>query len=143
MTSQFKNIIKTYYKGANGVLLVYDITKRYTFEKLDFWLEDLKTNSDDINNIFIFLIGNKCDQEEKREVSYEEANEFAKKKAFPYIEVSAKTGKNVKKLFDETLKGSMIKFKNKNKNEDNNNKDTIRLSFIDKEEKTVKNKRCC
>ncbi len=39
---RFKNIVKHYYKGANGVLLIYDITKRDTFEKLEFWLEDLK-----------------------------------------------------------------------------------------------------
>ena len=53
---RFKNIVKHYYKGANGVLLIYDITKRDTFEKLEFWLEDLKENSDNLNNLFIYLI---------------------------------------------------------------------------------------
>ena len=137
---RFRSIIKNYYKGANGVLLVYDITKRDTFKKLDFWLEDLKNNSDDIDNLFIFLVGNKSDLEENREVSLEEANEFAKSKKLPYMEVSAKSGKNVKELFEKTIKGAMIKLMNKN---EENNKEIIQYLFIDKEEKTVKNKRCC
>ena len=137
---RFRSIIKNYYKGANGVLLVYDITKRDTFKKLDFWLEDLKNNSDDIDNLFIFLVGNKSDLEENREVSLEEANEFAKSKKLPYMEVSAKSGKNVKELFEKTIKGAMIKLMNKN---EENNKEIIQCLFIDKEEKTVKNKRCC
>ena len=139
---KFRTIIKSYYKGANGVLLIYDITKKHTFEKLDYWLEDLKNNADDINDLFIFLIGNKCDLEEKREVSFEEANDYSKKKELPYIEVSAKTGKNVKKLFDETIKGAMIKLMEKNKNEDDNS-DIIKLAILDEKEKIVKNKRCC
>ena len=122
--------------------MVYGITKRDTFKKLYFWLEDLKINSDDINKLFIFLIGSKSDIEDKREVSYEEADEFAKTKKLPYIEVSAKSGKNIAKLFDETIKGAMNKLKTSDENEDND-KDIIKLPFIDKEEKIVKNKRCC
>ena len=137
---RFRSIIKNYYKGANGVLLVYDITKRDTFKKLDFWLEDLKNNSDDIDNLFIFLVGNKSDLEEKREVSVEEANEFAKNKKLPYLEVSAKSGKNVKEVFEKTIKGAMIKLMNK---KEENNTEIIQYLFIDKEKKTVKNKRCC
>ena len=137
---RFRSIIKSYYKGANGVLLVYDITKRDTFKKLDFWLEDLKKNSDDIDNLFIFLVGNKSDLEENREVSVEEANEFAKNKKLPYLEVSAKSGKNVKEVFEKTIKGAMIKLMNK---KEENNNELIQYLFIDKEEKTVKNKRCC
>ena len=137
---RFRSIIKSYYKGANGVLLVYDITKRDTFKKLDFWLEDLKNNSDDIDNLFIFLVGNKSDLEENREVSVEEANEFAKNKKLPYLEVSAKSGKNVKEVFEKTIKGAMIKLMNK---KEENNNELIQYLFIDKEEKTVKNKRCC
>ena len=45
---RFKNIVKHYYKGANGVLLIFDITKRDTFEKLDYWLTDLQENSDNL-----------------------------------------------------------------------------------------------
>ena len=139
---RFKNIVKHYYKGANGVLLIYDITKRDTFEKLEFWLEDLKENSDNLNNLFIYLIGNKNDMEEKREVSFQEATDFAKDKKLPYIEVSAKTGNNIKKLFDEVIKGAMTKMLT-NENKENSVNESIRLSFLDKEEKIPKNSACC
>ena len=139
---RFKNIVKHYYKGANGVLLIYDITKRDTFEKLEFWLEDLKENSDNLNNLFIYLIGNKNDLEEKREVDFEEANKFAKEKNIPYIEVSAKTGNNIKKLFDEMIKGTLTKIITNEKKE-NNLSNSINLSFLENEETSSKNKMCC
>ena len=139
---RFKNIVKHYYKGANGVLLIYDITKRDTFEKLEFWLEDLKENSDNLNNLFIYLIGNKNDLEERREVDFEEANNFAKEKNIPYIEVSAKTGNNIKKLFDEMIKGTLSKIITNEKKE-NNLSNSINLSFLENEETSSKNKMCC
>ena len=139
---RFKNIVKHYYKGANGVLLIYDITKRDTFEKLEFWLEDLKENSDNLNNLFIYLIGNKNDLEERREVDFEEANNFAKEKNIPYIEVSAKTGNNIKKLFDEMIKGTLTKIITNEKKE-NNLSNSINLSFLENEETSSKNKMCC
>ena len=139
---RFQNIVKHYYKGANGVLLIYDITKRDTFKKLEFWIEDLKENADNIDNLFIYLIGNKNDMEEKREVSFEEATNFAKDKKLPYIEVSAKTGNNIKKLFDEVIKGAMTKMLT-NENKENSVNESIRLSFLDKEEKIPKNSACC
>ena len=138
---KFRNIVKHYYKGANGILLIYDITKRDTFEKLDFWIEDLKENSDNIDNLYIHLIGNKNDLEEQRAISFEEATNFAKKNKLPYMEVSAKTGKNIKNLFDEVIKGAMIKMINNLK--ENDKKDIMTLSFLDKEEVKEKNLFCC
>ena len=135
---RFQNIIKNYYRGANGILLTYDITKRSSFEKLDFWYKDLNENSDKIEDLFICLVGNKIDKEDSREVSIEEANKYAKDKNLPYFEVSAKTGKGIKKLFDEIIKGSMIKLLTSNEKEDN-----FRLSFLDKEDYKPKNKMCC
>ena len=139
---RFNYLIKNYYKGTNGVLLVFDITNRDSFNKIDFWLKDLKENADNIDNLFIYLIGNKIDLEDKRQVSFEEAKEFASKKNMPYIEVSAKTGQNIKKLFDEMIKGSILNIINKG-NLNNFQNPTIRLSFLDKEEKPIKNERCC
>ena len=139
---RFQNIVKHYYRGANGVLLVYDITKRKTFEKLNFWINDLKENSDNLENLFVYLIGNKNDLEENREVSYKEATDFAKEKNFPYIEVSAKTGYNIHKLFDETIKGAMAKMIDNEKKENNIN-DSIRFALFDIEEKPQNNKMCC
>ena len=138
---RFQNIIKHYYRGANGVLLTYDITNRNSFEKLGFWLQDLKENSDNIEDLYICLIGNKIDSEDKREVTTEEANLYAKNNNMPYFEVSAKTGQGIKKLFDDVIKGAMIKMLNSAEKEDN-----FTISFLDKvdiKDINPKKKGCC
>ena len=138
---RFKNIVKHYYKGANGILLIYDISKRITFEKLQFWLDDLKENAD-IDNLFIYLVGNKNDKKEEREVTFEEGNKFAKEKNLPFIEVSAKTGENINQLFDDMIKGTILKIVNFDKKY-NNLSNSINLSFLENEETSSKNKMCC
>ena len=135
---RFRNIIKHYYKGANGVLLTYDITDKNSFKNLDFWIGDLKENADNFDDIFICLIGNKNDKKEEREVSIEEADKYAKEKNLPFFEVSAKTGEGIQKLFNEIIKGAMKKMLNSTENVDN-----MRLSFLDKESNIPKKKGCC
>ena len=83
---RFQRIIKHYYRGANGVLLTFDISNKNSFEKLNYWIQDLKENADNINDLFICLIGNKIDKEDKREVSIEEANKFAQENNIPYFD---------------------------------------------------------
>ena len=68
---RYKSITSAYYKGSKGALLVYDITKRSTFENVDRWLEEFKRNCDP--EISIILVGNKCDLDNNREVTIEEA----------------------------------------------------------------------
>jgi len=74
---KFRSITRSYYRGAAGALLVYDITRRETFEHLSSWLEDCLKYSN--ANIVITVIGNKCDLESNRQVTREEGEEFAKK----------------------------------------------------------------
>jgi Ras-related protein Rab-11A len=65
---RYKSITNAYYKGAKGALLIYDVSRRSTFENIDKWIVDLKQNSDP--NVNIILMGNKCDiPVEQREVS--------------------------------------------------------------------------
>lgn len=94
----FQAITRTYYKGAVGALLVYDITRRDTFNHVTKWLEEVKTNSS--KNIVVILIGNKKDLEEKRQVSYEEGEAFAKENGLMFLETSAKTAYNVIESFN-------------------------------------------
>jgi len=68
---RYKSITNAYYKGAKGALLVFDLTKKQTFDSVDKWISDLKTNGDE--HITIILVGNKSDLEEQRQVSSEEA----------------------------------------------------------------------
>ena len=95
----FQEIRRTYYKGAIGALLVYDITRKETFKNVIKWLEEMKSNI--CEQITIILIGNKKDLENKREVSYEKGESFAKKNGFMFLETSAKSIYNVVENFQK------------------------------------------
>eukprot|EP00758_Cryptobia_borreli_P008459 Tbor_TRINITY_DN5390_c1_g2::TRINITY_DN5390_c1_g2_i1::g.5140::m.5140/K07877/RAB2A; Ras-related protein Rab-2A len=96
----FRSITRSYYRGACGAMLVYDVTRRETFAHLQSWLEDTRANSN--TAITIMLIGNKCDLETKRQVSTAEGAAFAKENGLVFMETSAKTAHNVDDAFLKT-----------------------------------------
>ena len=99
---RFKNITKNYLHGANGILYVYDITNKDSFQKLKQWLIDSKGNvSPDAEMI---IVGNKIDLEEKREVKIETVKDYGEKHNIEIFEVSAKTGKGVEEIFTHLTK---------------------------------------
>lgn len=86
-----------YYRGALGALLVYDITRRQSFDHIPRWLDELRAHAD--KNIVIMLVGNKSDLEEQRAVSTEDAKEFAEKENLFFLETSALQATNVESFF--------------------------------------------
>uniref|UniRef100_A0A1J3CUT1 Ras-related protein RABB1b n=1 Tax=Noccaea caerulescens TaxID=107243 RepID=A0A1J3CUT1_NOCCA len=96
----FRSITRSYYRGAAGALLVYDITRRETFNHLASWLEDARQHANP--NMSIMLIGNKCDLAHKRAVSREEGEQFAKEHGLLFLEASARTAQNVEEAFIKT-----------------------------------------
>ncbi|CAN6457408.1 unnamed protein product [Victoria cruziana] len=96
----FRSITRSYYRGAAGALLVYDITRRETFNHLASWLEDARQHAN--ANMTIMLIGNKCDLAHRRAVSTEEGEQFAKEHGLIFMEASAKTAQNVEEAFIST-----------------------------------------
>lgn len=92
----FRSITRSYYRGATGVLLVYDITRRDSFLHISRWLEEARQNAP--QQMVIMLIGNKCDLEH-RDVSYEEGAQFARDNGLIFKETSAKTAQNVEDSF--------------------------------------------
>ena len=96
----FKSITRSYYRGAAGALLVYDITRRDTFTHLTRWLEEVRQNGNP--DMTIMLIGNKSDLDARRQVSTEEGERFAKEHGLIFMETSAKTAHNVEESFLQT-----------------------------------------
>ena len=108
---RFKNITASYYRGGNGVLVVYDITDRESFENLNSWLIEIEKNAN--KNVYKLLIGNKSDLEEKRKVTFQEGKDFATSNGMQFIETSAKTASKVQEAFElltqEIIKASVTK----------------------------------
>ena len=110
---QFRNINQSYYKGANGILVVYDITNKESFEGLTSWLIEIEKNSS--KDVYKLLIGNKNDLENERKISYNEGKEFASINGMQFFETSAKTAFKVQEAF-EVLTKDIIRTVNKEKN---------------------------
>ncbi|PRP86167.1 ras-related protein Rab-2A [Planoprotostelium fungivorum] len=98
----FRSITRSYYRGAHGALLAYDITRRETFNHLKGWLAEVREHSN--KEMVIMLIGNKNDLEVKRAVSYEDGRKFAEENGLMFMETSAKTASNVDEAFLETAR---------------------------------------
>ncbi|VDP18837.1 unnamed protein product [Schistosoma margrebowiei] len=86
---RFRAVTRSYYRGASGALLVYDITRKPTFNRIQTWLTDARRLTSP--NTVIFLIGNKADLEEQRDVTYEEAKQLADENGLLFLECSAKS----------------------------------------------------
>ena len=137
---RFKNITASYYRGGNGVLVVYDITDRDSFENLNSWLIEIEKNAN--KNVYKLLIGNKSDLEDKRKVTYQEGKDFATSNGMQFIETSAKTDSKVKDAFElltqEIIKSNVTKDKGNEKKER-----TVHLADKGAEISTKQKKGCC
>lgn len=106
----FRSITRSYYRGAVGALLVFDVTYRGSFSSLPQWFEDLKSYGDP--DLTIIVVGNKADlgnsedpsTTSSREVTAEEASSWAEERGMEYIETSAKTGANVEEAFGKVAR---------------------------------------
>ncbi|KAJ6750916.1 hypothetical protein OIU85_001448 [Salix viminalis] len=98
---RYRAVTSAYYRGAVGAMLVYDITKRQSFDHVAKWLEELRDHAD--NNIVIMLIGNKSDLGTLRAVPTEDAKEFAQKENLFFMETSALEATNVESAFLSVL----------------------------------------
>ncbi|XP_052127160.1 ras-related protein Rab-4B [Frankliniella occidentalis] len=104
---RFRSVTRSYYRGAAGALLVYDITSRDSFNALSNWLRDARTLAGP--NIVILLVGNKKDLDSKREVTFLEASKFAQENELIFLESSAKTGENIEESFLKCSKSILSK----------------------------------
>ncbi|KAI7880973.1 ras-domain-containing protein [Lichtheimia hyalospora FSU 10163] len=99
---RFRTLTSSYYRGAQGVILVYDVSSRESFEALDTWWKEVNTycSSPDVVKM---IVGNKVDKESSRAVTYKEGAEMARKLQTLFVECSAKTNVGVKEAFEELV----------------------------------------
>ncbi|XP_031112880.1 ras-related protein Rab11C-like [Ipomoea triloba] len=98
---RYRAITSAYYRGAVGALLVYDITKKQTFENVLRWLRELRDHAD--SNIVIMMVGNKSDLNHLRAVSEQDGQALAEKEGLSFLETSALEAVNVEKAFQTIL----------------------------------------
>ena len=89
--------VTSYYRGAMGIMLVYDITNHKTFENISKWLRNIDEHANE--DVEKMILGNKCDMDSKRQVSKERGDVIAKEHGVPFLETSAKANINVEKAF--------------------------------------------
>ena len=95
---RFKGLAKNYFRGANGFILVYDITNKSSFDKLKGWMNDAKEKIE--SEYKMVVVGNKKDNKKNRQVDISLLEDFAKKNEVLFFEVSAKTGEGIDKIFN-------------------------------------------
>ena len=135
---RYKALTKGFFRNAEGIMIVYDVTNQETYESLKYWIQSIKTHiGDDLAHIPIVIIGNKIDIF-NREVTKEEGEKFAKQENLEYFETSAKNGKGI----DECIRFLIKKVLNiSNNQEEKFENESIKIEEENKEKKNSKNKK--
>lgn len=107
---RFKTITTLYYKNCHGIMIVFDLTDRKSFDNVKMWLKEIEKYCN-IENVPKILVGNKNDLDEYRKISFEEIIEFANSIDIKYVETSAKCDKNIEKAFAELSREIRMEFK--------------------------------
>ena len=98
---RFRAITKNYYKGAHGIILIYDVTSLQTYENVKTWINQIREEAP--ANVIIFIAGNKIDIEEERKVKTEEGKKLADEFGLPFYETSAKNDININETFENLV----------------------------------------
>ncbi len=136
----FRSITRSYYKSSTCAFIVYDITEKKTFYDVTSWLQDCRDMC--YKNILIYLIGNKSDLEDKRQVTEEEGREFAEENNLVFFETSALNGNNIEEIFTQSATELVNKLEAGELKDDFNNSG-IKIIKSNKEQQTKDKKGGC
>ena len=136
---KFRTITKNFYRNADGLLVVFDLTKKESYDHIKSWINEAKENNDKLKTI---LIGNKLDLKDERMVTIDVAKQFAEKNNLKYIETSAKDGTNINESFQAIID---LLFDGKSSEEILNEfaKQDSPLCVVDDSMEVKKKKSCC
>lgn len=138
---RFKTITSSYYKGAHGIILTYDITDKQSFKDIENWLAEVEKFANE--NVIKLLVGNKSDLESARQVKFDEGKEYADTLGIQFIETSAKNSSNVEKAFftlANEIKGRVQKV---SENDNNRTKQPAKKLEDGQDLNKTRNKGCC
>ena len=135
---RFHSITNNYFHNADGILFVYDITNKKSFEGIKIWIKE----SEEFGKFKKLLLGNKCDLKHRKNISDEEVNIFCTEKNIISYEVSAKENINLKEAFNKIVE---LIFKDKNDNEIKElfGTKSVESSVATKKKKRKKEVTCC
>eukprot|EP00301_Raphidiophrys_heterophryoidea_P013653 c21123_g1_i1.p1 GENE.c21123_g1_i1~~c21123_g1_i1.p1 ORF type:complete len:236 (-),score=60.07 c21123_g1_i1:300-926(-) len=102
---RFRTITTAYYRGAMGILLLYDVTSEESFNNVRSWMQNIQENAS--TDVLKVLIGNKCDLIDQRVISTEQGQRLANEYKIPFFETSAKTSENVEEAFTSVARDIM------------------------------------
>ncbi|KAK3735555.1 hypothetical protein RRG08_054129 [Elysia crispata] len=135
-TRYVRSLIKTLYRDVHGIILVYDVTRRDTFEALDAWMDQISMVN--TNNPYILVVGNKADLEGYIQVSAEEARMYAERRDLKHIECSAKTSLGVTVAFDHIVQKTFSSI-----SPSTDPTSTIKLKYSSSSSESTKRWSCC
>ncbi len=101
---RFRSITKMFYKGADGILVGFDLTDPNTLEQVNYWIQQIEANGSKEYPISLILFGNKCDDKDNIKVKDEDIKKMQEKYKLQYFETSAKDGTNVQTVFEQLTK---------------------------------------
>ena len=137
---RFRTVVSTYFRGAHGILLLYDVTNKDSFKNLENWLIEIEKNSN--QKVLKILIGNKCDLTEDREITTEEGQTFANRNGMEFMETSAKMNTNVSEAFT-TLGKLMIEFNSKTNTTQGQKSGEVKTLKPNSGKDLITKKKCC
>ena len=135
---QFKSITANYYKRADGILFVFDLTREETFQNIQFWINEMKDQSDDFTKVGLVLLGNKSDLVDAKKVEIKEGMALANTLGTKYFETSAQSGYNIQEAFQFLVEDISNK-----KSEEGENVPTGVVLENKQQERKAQKKKCC
>ena len=131
---RFRSITRNYYKGAHGIVLIYDVTDQQSFQHIKDWVDKIKEESKE--GVIIYLVGNKIDLIDKRIITNADGKKLSEEIKIKYYETSAKDSIGVNEVFENLVK-DMDNFYSEQHQEE------IETIHIDKKDKKKRKLRCC